>query len=1476
MSNNGFTDEALSWLNLYDISYERKNGKIYIFSGENGNLLAVINASKNIDDVNEILDSIVDNRSDNQGIKVDRDNAEEFVNKIEKDTKQNVDSITFNEDSYDVKLEQDELTVSYGENKELNADEVINKVNEGKTTVLGTDKLNEENKSVIDNYLNQILGEKGKGQVVLNKDGKYEVYVNGEKVLELEEGVTLSEALAEINKKVNDGSFSSDSVLNKQKTTYNLQQQTGQNYKVHINVDDFKSVTKLHNKAKGDLNDESSLYKTDMLTDELLSFYQETVDMNKDPKDRLQKTSELLDNVTLNIEYSLKAYENIDHNLGIVFNSIVADIFKINSYDKNTEIEGYRKMSFAERKAALDKLTKDYEDALKELNGELDKLFPKSYGNRNIDNVPPEAFAILNTLIECCVGSEYEGDSNFFNQRIGSGSFSVSLLARFNTFSKENNLFEKLDDYLIEGKSWVDSGMSSLNETILKNLMENDQYTRKGILNGHFDNYKPNDYLFNEFNNNNLLKENGIYYIDANPNDERIYGSNTDGDINEYNYSNGRYYFPSDISYQLYLYDKNVDKICETAFLNRFCYEKAFVSKDYNYNANYIKESELNDLFKFDDLNKINFDNHDNNIKLLKESMSDWYKEQYSLYSRVNQKTKEYDIQGFVNSKLEDYNSLMSDISLVSESLYRYKQYSLLLPFEVEMENKDYLDFLVKDYSKFKDNNITKDNYGYLTQEEIALYAYLKSKDGSRAASYIKALQDTINQRKGYEEAALRIYKMNKNGEDVIDLLTMGKYGFADGVDKFGNGIADFFNGIASLFMDNDFGKIRTSDDYRDMYMLSLLMEDNVYNDQLSKTFREMLQFNYKANTSIGNMAIPTIVSFIPIVKVMSPILLGVSAAGSSMREAKLSGAGDARALIYGIVSGASEVLLERLMGGIMGLNGKTEAVNGVLGLLSSMADEAKEEFVQAFFDGAMRAIILQEPFDLSSVSQEAVESALMALYTAGVMNTVTTCAVKIADEVIYWSPSQFNNFSEFSNYINNKVANRQNLVDISPDVAEKMGIKLNDGETLKYNPNTNSYQKVDKNGYRFNIPDSMIKYYDGDIASDYAYVYKMRQRGIIVETENGKIKYDNHGHYIVRANNGQQVYIPTEYMNNIEGFVYDSKGNLIECNLDVDGQRITVPIFDDISQLDGSKNHAMEGVVTKGSADGGHSIDGLIGRNNGNNSVRITAVDTPSYNVSRNSNGTYQLSDSSVVTVNGDEVTRTSAPFSPDSSTDLIDKKTNVRATQEVVFPDGSKVLIDSNGNYYKDVGNKHYQMMTPTDGKYQINKLYSIEVHKDGTISVIETLPSQSAPTPTGDKIYVSGDGTVVGINSENGDSINIYDRIVYDNSGDTPIDNRADYANDIGDNSCIYVWSDTNPQGRRLSHLATGFPPSWDSTKINDAMSQVIHSTVPTINSSTGNCLYRGVVDGIEIEVVVSKDAATGEYKYLITGHPMKAGK
>ena len=76
---------------------------------------------------------------------------------------------------------------------------------------------------------------------------------------------------------------------------------------------------------------------------------------------------------------------------------------------------------------------------------------------------------------------------------------------------------------------------------------------------------------------------------------------------------------------------------------------------------------------------------------------------------------------------------------------------------------------------------------------------------------------------------------------------------------------------------------------------------------------------------------------------------LGASTGGSSYHEALVSGHSNGKAIMYGLLSGSSEALLQRFLGGISGLSDVN--VIGFKTYLQSMVKEGLEEATQQAFD---------------------------------------------------------------------------------------------------------------------------------------------------------------------------------------------------------------------------------------------------------------------------------------------------------------------------------------------------------------------------------------------------------------------------------------------------------------------------------------------------------------------------------------------
>ncbi len=221
---------------------------------------------------------------------------------------------------------------------------------------------------------------------------------------------------------------------------------------------------------------------------------------------------------------------------------------------------------------------------------------------------------------------------------------------------------------------------------------------------------------------------------------------------------------------------------------------------------------------------------------------------------------------------------------------------------------------------------------------------------------------------------------------------------------SFYNGVNQWWNGMKNIFGDAD--GIVSANDYACMY----------YVDGLGTMFGSLTQSASEIITSIGNMA-PSIaiqvaayvityvcppagatMSFL--LKNASAISMGLSAAGNATEQGLQSGMSMQEALIYGALTGTSEAVLEKILGGIIGIssptNIETMAFQKIFGKLTDnalfafakdMFSEGLEEGVQEMLDPLFKRIAsggrIKEDIDWDNVAK----SALYGAITAGVMN---------------------------------------------------------------------------------------------------------------------------------------------------------------------------------------------------------------------------------------------------------------------------------------------------------------------------------------------------------------------------------------------------------------------------------------------------------------------------------------------------------
>lgn len=364
---------------------------------------------------------------------------------------------------------------------------------------------------------------------------------------------------------------------------------------------------------------------------------------------------------------------------------------------------------------------------------------------------------------------------------------------------------------------------------------------------------------------------------------------------------------------------------------------------------------------------------------------------------RLKEKYGIDDARGYIKENFDNilcsYSNLMYEYNeytaysglkaVVSTKIKNCKTAMKLLPYEDKMKDPAFQKYLSKDYSGYA--YLSRDNLSVMSDEEKALYAYLRDTQGDSAArGYLDALQTSINERIGFKRAQEYVDWIAANGWGVDDLINSGFEGVKDGFRNFWDGIGDIFR-VAST----EEGELSELD-YEMMYkqtMMQKLMRDEGYIGQSlrenSLGFLDITNW-YSCGSSIGNMIVPSIVGFIPGAgPALSSALMTASIGGNSAVEARQNGATIAQAYIYGGITGASEALTEKVLGGIPGVSKMSGG-----SFVKDMIGEGMEEFVQEYLDAGVRNLVLGENNDLFSNAQlrQSVTAFGMGSITSGIM----------------------------------------------------------------------------------------------------------------------------------------------------------------------------------------------------------------------------------------------------------------------------------------------------------------------------------------------------------------------------------------------------------------------------------------------------------------------------------------------------------
>ena len=291
-------------------------------------------------------------------------------------------------------------------------------------------------------------------------------------------------------------------------------------------------------------------------------------------------------------------------------------------------------------------------------------------------------------------------------------------------------------------------------------------------------------------------------------------------------------------------------------------------------------------------------------------------------------------------------------------------------------------------------------NYKYLSDNNKNMYNYLYETKGLQVAEeYLKAIEDSINQKKGLAEAEEFLNSIrDENGKietSFLNHLKSGGEGTLDGMKKFFDGLGDIFKTEGMM----------SSTQYKEMQILQ----------ELSSIDKSIIDNFYELGTSFGNM-LPSMVLGAVTTPLIGSIAMGASSFGNSKNQALVEGNDLLRSTAYGFLSGVSETTLGYFLGNMPGMSQIAKFTVG------DIFKEGVEEFIQEYVDAGLRSVLLNETIDAEQLMGDAGKSFLYGILLSAGTNGATTvdkavCNIRINGKTV--SINDVNSFFDFVSLVN-------------------------------------------------------------------------------------------------------------------------------------------------------------------------------------------------------------------------------------------------------------------------------------------------------------------------------------------------------------------------------------------------------------------------------------------------------------------------
>lgn len=301
--------------------------------------------------------------------------------------------------------------------------------------------------------------------------------------------------------------------------------------------------------------------------------------------------------------------------------------------------------------------------------------------------------------------------------------------------------------------------------------------------------------------------------------------------------------------------------------------------------------------------------------------------------------------------------------------------------------------------------DIKQDKFDLLTQEEKAIYYYLKDKySKDEAEKYYDSLKDEINQRQGLKDALDYVKNLSTeilftNIDELKNFLVTTGVGLEDGVVSFGENLLNLIPGN---------GEINSALQYKQAFLTAMLTQEidleaikkqygenseeyKLYKklSELQPIYKKALALNYNVACEIGESAVPMLVGTIPHVGTALGLALdGLSEAGAVKSEAYSNGLTGLDAYLFMGLHGVTSAILTRELKAIPGLSKNTSiTLKGIIkAAVVAGFTEVAESKMDLFITKALTGedIELEEIFNIEQDAMTFVTAACTAFILNG------------------------------------------------------------------------------------------------------------------------------------------------------------------------------------------------------------------------------------------------------------------------------------------------------------------------------------------------------------------------------------------------------------------------------------------------------------------------------------------------------------